>query len=40
MDVAFELRGLEGSTLVLNKVGKIISKAVGMYQNELLMNSV
>lgn len=37
MNVAFELRGLEDQPS-FDQVGKIISKAVGMYQNELLMN--
>ena len=39
MNVAFELRGLEDQPS-FDQVGKIISKAVGMYQNELLMNSM
>lgn len=39
MNVAFELRGLEDQPS-FEQVGKIISKAVGMYQNELLMNSM
>ena len=34
MNVAFELRGLEDQPS-FEQVGKIISKAVGMYQNEL-----
>ena len=34
MNVAFELRGLEDQPS-FDQVGKIISKAVGMYQNEL-----
>ena len=34
MNVAFELRGLEDHPS-FDQVGKIISKAVGMYQNEL-----
>lgn len=37
MNVAFELRGLEDQPS-FDQVRKIISKAVGMYQNELLMN--